>query len=68
MILFYEIVEIVVTLVENFTSKRFADRTGIGAMTIRRHLFWRMTHRLERLLEKALSRLHISLVTELSIN
>jgi hypothetical protein len=61
MILFHSIVEGVATLVENFTTKRFADRAGIGAMTIRRHLLWHMTNRLKRLLEKALSSLHISL-------
>jgi len=68
MILFHYIVEVVATLVENVTTKRFADRAGIGAMTIRRHLLWHMTNCLKRLLEKALSSLHISLFTEPSIN
>ena len=67
-ILFHYIVEVVATLVENVTTKRFADRAGIGAMTIRRHLLWHMTNCLKRLLEKALSSLHISLFTEPSIN
>jgi len=63
MILFYEIVEIVMTLVNDIIPKRFADGTRIGTMPIGCDLLWCMTHNLNGLLEKSLRCLHISLRT-----
>src|SRR5947209_1679046 len=68
MILFYEIVEVVMTLVYDLAAKRFADCTWIGAMSVCRDSLGGMTHCLERLLEKALRGIHISLLTQHGVN
>jgi len=68
MILFYEIVEIVVGLVENIIAKRFADGAWVGAMSVRRNELWGMANCLECLLKKALGRIHIALLAEHGIN
>ena len=68
MILFHYIVEVVITVVENFTTKGLTNGAWIGAMTISRHPFWSMTNCLESLLEKSLRGIHIALLAQHGIN
>jgi hypothetical protein len=67
-VLLQSIVEVGVTTMENIAPQRLSDRTGIGAMTICGHSLWRMTHRLECLLEKALRCIHIALLAHHRVN
>jgi len=67
-ILFQAIVEILVGSVEDISAKGLTNGSWIRVMSIGRHTLWRMTHRLESLLEKALGSLHIPLLAEPRIN
>jgi hypothetical protein len=68
MILFHYIVEGVTPLVENFSAKGLTYCSWIGTMPIGGDLRWSMTHRLERLLEKALRCIHIPFLAEHRVN
>ena len=68
MILFQSIVERVVGPVHNITAQDLADRTWIRCMPIGCDSLWRVTNRLEHLLEKTLGCLHVSLLTQHGIN
>ena len=62
MILLESIVERAVGPVQHVTAKRLADRTGVGIMSISRHLRRRLTSYLDGLLEKTLGPFHVSLL------
>jgi hypothetical protein len=61
-VLLQSIVEIAIGPVEHVTAQGLADRSWIGVMAIGRHPLWGMTNDIDGLLEKALGRLHISLL------
>ncbi|GHP00415.1 hypothetical protein KSF_104620 [Reticulibacter mediterranei] len=68
MILFYEIIEVVTTLVENFSAKGLTYCSWIGNMPIGGDSLWCMAHRLERLLEKSLRCIHIPFLAQHRVN
>src|SRR5258708_34745427 len=68
MILFQSLVERVVGPVHTITAQDLADRTWIGLMTIGSDSLWRLTNRLEYLLEKTLGCVPVSLLTHHAIN
>ena len=64
MVLLQAIVEIVIRPMQHVIAQGLTDRTGIGIMPIGRHPFWGVADDVDSLLEKALGRLHVSLLTQ----
>jgi len=61
-ILLQSIVEVAVGPVQHVTAQGLTNRTRVGIMPIGRHPFWGVADNVGSLFEKALGRLHVSLL------
>src|SRR5260370_34417787 len=68
MVLLQAIIEVFISPMKHLPAQRLTHCSWVGSMFVRCHLFWRMANNSERLLEKLLSCLHLSLFTQARIH